>query len=147
MGTRVDFYVGRGERAEWLGSYPYDGYPYGVFQQNEELPSDEQGWRAWVANFLERSDEKATLPEHGWPWPWETSATTDFAYAFDAGKVYGSNFGRDWFEVDPTVEDFGEPEEDSPKTAVFPDMSSRKAVTYGPRSGLIVMGFAAGGTS
>jgi hypothetical protein len=29
MGTRADFYVGRGESAEWLGSIAYDGYPEG----------------------------------------------------------------------------------------------------------------------
>jgi len=29
MGTRADFYVGRGEQAEWLGSIAWDGYPSG----------------------------------------------------------------------------------------------------------------------
>jgi len=27
MGTRADFYVGRGETAEWVGSVAWDGYP------------------------------------------------------------------------------------------------------------------------
>jgi hypothetical protein len=31
MGTRADFYVGRGPDAEWLGSVAMDGYPSGVF--------------------------------------------------------------------------------------------------------------------
>lgn len=145
MGTRVDFYVGRGESAEWLGSYPFDGYPDGVFDgENEAIlagPTEEQ-WRGWVENWLaapEQSD-RATLPEHGWPWPWETSALTD-SYAWDDGVIYGSSCGHAWFKVDPSAENYGEPEEDEAgKVAVFPDMSDRKAVTYGPRSGLIVLG-------
>lgn len=140
MGTRVDFYVGRGEQAEWLGSYPWDGYPHGVFDANEQLPDDEQGWRAWVAHFLHKNSDRATLPEHGWPWPWDDSGTTDYAYAFDGGKVYGSNFGHAWFEVDTAHEDFGQPEDEEPNGATFPNMATRKAVTYGSRSGLIVFG-------
>lgn len=148
MGTRVDFYVGRGESAEWLGSYPFDGYPGGVFDGLgaqalfvEPLPT-EQEWRAWVAEWL--SDDgragRATLPEHGWPWPWETSATTDYAYALDEGVIWGSCFGYAWFRVDPTAVDWGEIDDDGPKSAVFPDMSARKATTLGPRSGLIILG-------
>lgn len=83
MGTRVDFYVGRGESAEWLGSYPFDGYPAGVFDEAPELfvepPTMEVEWRTWVDRWL-REQDRATLPEHGWPWPWNTSATTDYAY-------------------------------------------------------------------
>jgi hypothetical protein len=29
MGTRADFYIGRGKRALWLGSVAFDGYPAG----------------------------------------------------------------------------------------------------------------------
>jgi hypothetical protein len=133
MGTRVDFYVGRGESAEWLGSYPFDGYPHGVFSPGMFAdPMTEQAWRIWVAEWLDD-------PEQGWPWPWETSATTDYAYAWDDGVIYGSSFGSPWFRVDPNAEDWGEPEEADGERAVFPDMSSHKAVTYGPRSGLIVI--------
>lgn len=143
MGTRVDFYVGCGESAEWLGSYPFDGYPSGVFAAvDDELLSrlaSEEDWRTWVAAFL--TGPNATLPEQGWPWPWNDSATTDYAYAWDDGAIYGSCFGHDWFRVDPGDESWGEPElEGSAKTAVFPDMSARKAVTFGPRSSLIIVG-------
>lgn len=143
MGTRVDFYVGRGEGAEWLGSYPFDGYPSGVFDEAPELfveplPTEAE-WRAWVAEWLASNADRATLPDMGWPWPWNDSRTTDYAYAWDEGVVYGSSFGHEWFEVNPDAENWGEPEE-SEKTAVFPDMSARKAVTYGNRSGLIVIG-------
>lgn len=30
MGTRADFYVGRGTEAEWIGSIALDGYPDGI---------------------------------------------------------------------------------------------------------------------
>lgn len=148
MGTRVDFYVGRGESAEWLGSYPWDGYPGGVFDGlgaqalfAEPLPTEAE-WRSWVTEWLGSPDNagKSTLPEHGWPWPWDNSATTDYAYAWDGGVIYGSSFGAPWFRVDPDVENYGEPDEDAGERPVWPDMASRKAVTFGPRSGVIVFG-------
>lgn len=143
MGTRVDFYVGRGEQAEWLGSYPFDGYPSGVFEDAPEMfdapPPTEAEWREWVSRFLGERAHEATLPDQGWPWPWDDSRRTDYAYAWDDGSIYGSTFGESWFRVDPAAELWGEPE-DSPKDAVFPDMSARRAVTYGPRSGLIILG-------
>ncbi len=33
MGTRADFYIGRGEKAEWLGSVAWDGYPTGILPE------------------------------------------------------------------------------------------------------------------
>lgn len=145
MGTRVDFYVGRGEHAEWLGSYPFDGYPHGVFGDAAEMfaaPSPtEIEWRQWVARFLEAEPDKATTPDMGWPWPWEDSRTTDYAYAWEDGTIYGSSFGHSWFRIDPEHENWGKPDDETPKDAVFPDMSARQAVTYGPRSGVIVVGF------
>ena len=63
MGTRADFYVGRGENAEWLGSIAWDGYP-------ERIPNtilaqhNEAVYRLEVGLFLgDRND--ATLPEMG----------------------------------------------------------------------------------
>jgi hypothetical protein len=88
-----------------------------------------------VRDYL-ASCEDATLPADGWPWPWDDSRTTDYAYAFDEGKAWGSCFGHAWF--DPRGE---EPDHDEGgKVAVFPDMSARKKVTMGKRSGLIVIG-------
>lgn len=146
MGTRVDFYVGRGETAEWLGSYPFDGYPSGVFEDRElplfaERPIAEETWRTFIAEFLAKNADRATLPEMGWPWPWKDSRTTDYAYAWDGGEVFGSCFGHAWFQVDPADPSWGEPDDDDEaKSAVFPDMTARAAVTYGARSGLIVIG-------
>jgi hypothetical protein len=132
MGTRADFYIGRGESAEWLGSIAWDGYPDGM---EPELVSaeTEDAFKTALAAFASKRDDW-TKPEQGWPWPWETSRTTDYAYAFDEGKVWASCFGRGWqsaAEYDGDLE--------LPKTAVFPDMSERKNVTFGPRSGVIVV--------
>ena len=151
MGTRADFYVGRGEQAEWLGSIAWDGYPDGVFaarrQDAEYIPNDitdEQSWRDHVVAFLTpRKDH--TFPEQGWPWPWSDSGTTDYAYALDGGQVWGSCFGRPWFLVadgEPRDDDGERIEwENTPRAAViFPDMSERKAVTYGSRSGVMIIG-------
>ena len=138
MGTRVDFYAGRGEQAEWLGSYPFDGNPQGVFDAKDfTTPWTDENWRAWVENFLAKNGDRSTTPDMGWPRPWETSATTDYAYAHEDGVIYGSSFGRAWFAVNPLAEEWGEPGEQNP---IFPDMTAHKAVTYGPRSGLIVLG-------
>lgn len=140
MGTRADFYVGRGVEAEWLGSIAWDGYPGGVFgsDPDSDLPQDiseEEHWRAAVSEWLSRRSD-ATTPEMGWPWPWEDSRTTDYAYAFDEGEVWFSCFAREWRRVAD-----GEPEEydDAPKTAVFPDMTNRQEVTYGSRSGIMMI--------
>jgi hypothetical protein len=135
MGTRADFYVGRGVNAEWLGSIAWDGHPPAIQHAHRLFDAtDEADWRAKVAAMFAARDD-ATLPEQGWPWPWTDSGTTDFAYTWDEGAVHASAYGQRWF--DPRG---GEPEEETPREAVFPDMSARKNVTLGRRSGLIVLG-------
>lgn len=167
MGSRADFYVGRGKNAEWLGSVAWDGYPGGI--NNDGCVNDggpgtdhpifdattEAGYRKAVGEHLVTQDD-TTWPEHGWPWPWENSNTTDYAYAFDGGKVYCSNFGSDWFEVDSQDKNWGEPfadtadwddpefDEEAYNNYVdsgpqeFPDMTDKKNVTFGKRSGVII---------
>ncbi|MEV8635199.1 hypothetical protein AB0395_26430 [Streptosporangium sp. NPDC051023] len=142
MGTRADFYVGRGPDAEWLGSIAWDGNPAGICTDTRALEAgDEQTFRDLLGGFL-ASRGDATTPDQGWPWPWNDSRTTDYAYAFDSGRVYGSCCGQPWFLVDPKGVDFGEPDEGEEigESAVFPDMSARQAVTFGERSGVIIFG-------
>jgi hypothetical protein len=140
MGTRADFYVGRGPEAEWLGSITWDGYPAGI-DDPVFYPTTEHEYRTAVTNFLAARDD-VTLPTEPWPWPWENSGTTDYAYAYDNGKVFASSFGHAWFEVDPNAECYGEPEdrEDEGKMT-FPDMSSRMGSTNHimRKSGLITV--------
>jgi hypothetical protein len=94
MGTRADFYVGRGAKAEWLGSVAYDGYP----DDFEVLlgAKSETDWREAVAHMFEGRDD-VTVPAQGWPWPWPDSNTTDFAYSFDEGKTWIHK--RGWLEA------------------------------------------------
>ena len=133
MGTRADFYVGRGAEAEWLGSIAWDGYPDG----NPEPvlgTATEEAYRAAVGRMLDEERDHATLPDMGWPWPWNDSATTDFAYAWDDG-VWISSFGHSWVKAGEY-----DPDDDSgAKDATFPDMAARKALTLGPRSGVLVL--------
>lgn len=136
MGTRADFYVGRGAQAEWLGSIAWDGYPDGLDAQLLNCTSVE-AYRHALADFLKDRDD-VTLPEHGWPWPWDDSGTTDYAYAFDDGRVWASCFRREWFPANKEPEDYDTLKKD---VAVFPNMKDRKNVQFGgKRSGLIVIG-------
>lgn len=134
MGTRADFYVWKGADAEWLGSIGWDGYPDGIDDAVKQATTEPQ-FREALAAFAKTRDDW-TAPADGWPWPWEDSRTTDYAYAFSDGAVLGSCFGHEWFKATEK-----EPElNDDPKVAVFPDMKKRAAVTMGRRSGIIVIG-------
>lgn len=147
MGTRADFYLGRGDKLEWLGSCAWDGHEdtmqkLGVFGARSE--------KEYLDAVNERlSKDDGTRPKDGWPWPWKTSHTTDRSYTFDDGKSLASAWGRQW----QTVEEYkarckeadrrdqaGEDElPELPKVA-FPDMSERQRVTMGKRSGVLVVG-------
>lgn len=133
MGTRADFYLGRGETAEWIGSIAWDAYPDGIPASVLSASTQEQFTTALLVFVSDRDD--FTSPEDGWPWPWKDSRTTDYAYAFDEGEVWASHFGQEWFRaVDEELH------RDEPKTAIFPDMTKHQAVTHGKRSGVIVVG-------
>jgi len=137
MGTRADFYVGRGKDAEWLGSVAFDGHP------GSRLPelgaTDEAGYRACVEKILSSKDH-ATRPDQGWPWPWDNSKTTDFSYAWQ-GEVFCCFFGHRWMtRAEALNPDRDGEDDDQGKACVFPDMSARKNVTFGRRSGLIIIG-------
>lgn len=140
MGTRADFYVGRGVDAEWLGSIAFDGYQDGKPKPLLGLV-DEGTYRSAVAKIIAEKDH-GTSVEDGWPWPWDDSGTTDYAYAFDGGKVWASSFGSPWFLAsDMTSEDDEVEERDRGKPgAVFPNMKERQRVTFGKRSGIMLIG-------
>ncbi|MFH1835312.1 MAG: hypothetical protein ABH851_03885 [Methanobacteriota archaeon] len=70
-----------------------------------------------AAKYTTAQEGFHTSPEQGWPWPWEDSGTTDYAYAFEAGKVttYTDRPPKGW-----------------------PNMKSNQQVAFGRRSGMIV---------
>ena len=116
MGTRADFYVGVGGSAEWIGSVAWDGHEWAEAPELLIPSAKTEGeFREAVALALTERDD-ATTPDMGWPWPWDTSSTTDYAYYFAHGVVR-------WDERDD-----------------WPDMSEIKNVTLGDRSGVIVVG-------
>lgn len=132
MGTRADFYVGRGVEAEWLGSIAWDGYPDGVTTSILTAETEDE-YRLEVAKFSQTRDDWTT-PANGWPWPWDDSNTTDYAYAFDGDHVWASGFGCDWF--DPLNDE--EPNESGPQA--FPNMRDRRNMPLGSnRSGAIIL--------
>ena len=152
MGTRADFYVGRGEKAEWIGSIAWDGYPEPYIDDGLFADATDVAWRERVAAFLKTRDD-ATNVADGWPWPWDDSNTTDWAYTLDDGKVYCSCFGRAWIPIAEYVRksketeklleaDSDEADEDwwekiGPKPT-HPNMTSVQKVTLGARSGVLV---------
>lgn len=116
MGTRSDFYVGRGYEAEWIGSIALDGDRKSLPQKLFRIRS-EKAWRRRVAELI-RGCSDGTLPEQGWPWPWDDSGTTDCAYTFHEKKVrkLRTNGKGTW-----------------------PNMASRRKLTFGLRSGMFVV--------
>lgn len=162
MGTRADFYVGNGKEAEWIGSTAWDGDRGGIvvtlkekekfagieINKHAEFPegkhlfdsTTEKEFRERVAQYFENRDD-VTLPDMGWPWPWDDSATSDCSYWFFGGQVFDEHDKR----YTPCSEDIpGEDDEwdkwlESKEPIQFPNMSGKKKVTLGKRSGLIVV--------
>lgn len=126
MGTRADFYLGKGENAQWLGSIAWDGYPDGIDEAILKSKTKEHYIKKLRIFFSERDD--VTLPRDGWPWPWEDSNTTDYAYAFDKAKVSASCFGSNWF--DPLKQDDEGNYSKTNEPAIFPNMEKIKNVKY-----------------
>lgn len=144
MGTRADFYVGRGATAEWLGSIAFDGYPSGI-ADNVLHATTEARYRAAVDDFLTAEASHATRPSEGWPWPWKDSRTTDYAYAFDGRRVWGSCFGYAWFDATQPEPDLPD---DAEKVAVFPTMETDRFKAPGSRgSGTILVSFTPNGAT
>lgn len=135
MGTRADFYIGAGKDAEWIGSVAWDGYEWDEEPECAlmQAKTPEEFRQAVAAIHKERKD--FTSPEQGWPWPWNDSNTTDYAYMLIDGAVKSYAFGSRCFINEANEHDTNEDER-----ADFPDMSARKNVTFGARSGILIVG-------
>lgn len=141
MGTRADFYVGTGPSSEWLGSITWDGYPDGWPKKAIGSKTEEE-FRASVEELLADDECTSTRPSDGWPWPWEDSRTTDYAYAWCSdGCVRLSSFGRRWETPSEHKERSDEDEIAKLGDDEVVDMSARKAgiETIMAKSGLIVV--------
>lgn len=137
MGTRADFYIKKAEEKEliWLSSIAWDGYPDGI-----DVPvlaaKTQTEYIAELQKFLEPRED-VTLPERGWPWPWNDSNTTDYAYCFHDGKVYANCFGHGWHMPLEEVAEDKDPE--IVWEHEYPDMSAIKNVRYDKGSGVILI--------
>ena len=120
MGTRADFYIGRGKTAEWIGSIAHDGCPSDIAPA-VLTATTEDTFRSEVSTFLKEREDR-TLPSDGWPWPWNNSQLTDYSYALDGGSVHGSRFGHGWFNPQLLMRDQQECFTDD--KVEFPDMSA-----------------------
>lgn len=134
MGTRADFYIGRGQDAEWLGSVAWDGYEWKDEDSDLMKAKTPDEFRAAVA-AIEAERDDFTTPAEGWPWPWDDSNTTDYAYVLHDGKVTAYRFGREHF-----TNEAGEIDSREERVDWFPDMSARKNVQLGRKSGVILVG-------
>lgn len=145
MGTRADFYIKKAEEKElvWLASIAWDGYPDGIDDENDFAVLKATTQVEYIANlqrFLSKRTD-VTLPEHGWPWPWDDSNTTDYAYCLNDGKVYANCFGGGWYDPIERMKD-KENDDDEPEIIwhhEYPDMSKIKNVRYDKGSGLIII--------
>lgn len=128
MGTRADFYVGRGKKAKYLGSIAWDGYSFHekfLAGKKESImdSKDEVEFQSNVEKMIKNRDD-GTLAKDGFPFPWNDSRTTDYAYCFDKGKVWVYLFG--------SLNGKG-------KQRSFPDMRKMHNVQFGDKSGLIII--------
>ncbi len=136
MGTRADFYIKNKEELEWLGSIAWDGYPEGLTLKSNASAQileakDESDFRDHVLRFMNERED-SSYPKDGWPWPWDSSNTTDYSYIFD-GKTFVNCFGKE------LVDDDGNPDKKYPsKKFTFPDMKNIQKVNFGKKSGLLV---------
>lgn len=136
MGTRADFYIGRGVDAEWIGSISHDGWPRFRDIMPVVLATSLDDFRKKVAHlFSQRGNGDhgdVYLPAQGWPWPWEDSNITDHSYAFDGDRVYvaGGFPQKVWSYFKPKpywsileVEPVEEEEVETHEVASFPNMA------------------------
>lgn len=142
MGTRSDFYTRKDGQMKWLGSKGFDGYPDGI-DENVLKSTDEQEYEKVVADFLSSAND-ATFPNQGWPWPWNDSRTTDYAYIFENGKVMSSCLGGPLFDPLKTAEEESDEEgKDNTKMEdYFPDMKDIQNIAYDNRSGALFISVA-----
>jgi hypothetical protein len=138
MGTRADFYEKKkGAELVWLGSIAFDGYPDGIDPKVLKAKHS-HGYKRCLKKFFEDDREDVTLPEQGWPWPWDTSEITDCAYCFNGKRVVAYSKDGNWCRPVEWDED-----EKGPQPIIWrhplPNMASKKNVTMGKRSGLIII--------
>lgn len=85
MGTRCDFYLGRGLQAKYLGSVGHDAFADEMAVVFADITTEEQFTERLKEVFSQYGEIAA---HHGWPWPWPSSVLTDTVVAFDEGRAW-----------------------------------------------------------
>lgn len=119
MGTRCDFYLGRGPAARYLGSIGHDAYVDAMAERFENVHSEAEFESRLQLVFSEYGEIPASK---GWPWPWRDSATTDTVVAFDQGQCWTRHPDNVW----ALLSTFDEPTD---QPCVFADMRSEQEAT------------------
>lgn len=154
MGTRADFYIGIDpDTMEWIGSRGSDGYPHDQYGNGVPLQvlhaRSEDDFREAVAHQAYETGSWID-PSEGWPWAWDDSNTSDYAYTFDAGATWINCFGYGWVpaadgipweenENGPIPENAWYWERDRHHSTPFPNMSARRNLARGAKSGQITI--------
>lgn len=135
MGTRADFYLKNEQGLKWLGSVHWDGYDVAEARQTDKYPtpfnvlsaSREDEFINSLEEYFKKRDD-VRRPEHGWPWPWENSKTTDMSYVFQDNKCQVYSWGQPVEVCEDEDGGFDYKELDEPQIS-WPDMSEAANVT------------------
>ncbi|MEO1208843.1 MAG: hypothetical protein AAFX78_04795 [Cyanobacteria bacterium J06638_20] len=91
-----------------------------------------QGRYREVVEEILSSVSHSTTPDQGWPWPWDDSSVTDYAYCWDGSRVVIAS--------DDELEEDDEPEPFPRIPFMLPNQSHRRNVALDERSGLVIFG-------
>lgn len=119
MGTRCDFYLGRGLTAKYLGSLGQDGWARELAPRFEGVTSETTFEQRLNALFEDRGHVSA---EYGWPWPWKDSEATGQVVAFDDGRVWCRHTSGFWAPI-------SDPDMPGSTPCVFADMLEQQQGT------------------
>ena len=147
MPTRADFYI----ESTWLGSITFDGYPDNP--ELQKLDTTRQCVFEERISELLKQRRDSTLPSEGWPWPWDDSTLTGYAYVWHNDKVWVSE-GMEPLVLVPftellamsenEVDDYYDSWEEHPSAIPwsFPNMSQHRMHhdKMMRKSGLIIIG-------
>jgi hypothetical protein len=103
--TATDFYVGRGDNAEYLGTAagressqaPELPMPLRVFQSLSEVEYSETDYRDAVSKQVGNDERRDPAPQ--WPHLYPDSSDTPWTVAYDNGTVYVYRFGVEVLQV------------------------------------------------
>lgn len=89
----ADFYIGRGETADYLGSVwgdvsPDDLKAITLFQSRTEDLYDEKDFYRDVMSLIESDEFEKSNDRMTWPHRYATSGASDWAYCFDKATVH-----------------------------------------------------------